>query len=171
MKDNIMTLNMELFAFVAWLGRNQHVQNIDGLTVNDGYEWYNYMWNIWLKNTDAGKIILNSTGGEITWRGGNPDMDKTMDENKTTVTTPKNPNRASLETMEFKFYQESNCVDGGESEELIVEAKSSLGIDGDGGAFYVLKTKQWAVDGVNEISEILKRVERAVEATNPTSVH
>jgi hypothetical protein len=164
-------LDMNMFAFVAWLGRNQHVHSEDGLTVNDGYEWYNYMWNMWLKNTDAGKTILNSTGGEITWWGGNPDMDKTMDENRTTGTTPNNPNRASLETMEFKFYQESNCVDGGESEELIVEAKSSLGIDGDGGAFYVLKTKQWAVDGVNEISEILKRVERAVEATNPTSVH
>jgi hypothetical protein len=84
---------------------------------------------------------------------------------------PHNPNRASLEEMSFKFYQAGNCIDGGDGEELIVEAKSSMGIDGDGGAFFVLKTEQWAIDGVNEISEILKRVERAVEATNPTSIH
>ena len=86
---------------------------------------------------------------------------------------PYNPNRAQLDTIEFRFYQEANCVDGAEddSEELIVEAKSSLGIDGDGGAFYVLKTKQWAINDANEMSEILKRVEAAVAATNPTSVH
>ena len=62
---------MNLFAFVAWLGRNQHVHSEDGLTVNDGYEWYNYMWNLWLKNSDAGKEIMN---GEITTgRNNNPD--------------------------------------------------------------------------------------------------
>jgi hypothetical protein len=64
-------LDMNLFAFVAWLGRNQHVHSEDGLTVNDGYEWYNYMWNLWLKNSDAGKEIMN---GEITTgRNNNPD--------------------------------------------------------------------------------------------------
>ena len=84
---------------------------------------------------------------------------------------PYNPNRASLENMSFKFYQEENCVDGGEGEELIVEAKSSLGIDGDGGAFYVLRTEQWAFSDINELVTMLKRVERAIEATNPTSIH
>jgi len=65
-------LDMNLFAFVAWLGRNQHVHSEDGLTVNDGYEWYNYMWNMWLKNSDIGRKISN---GEITMMGGdnNPD--------------------------------------------------------------------------------------------------
>jgi hypothetical protein len=65
-------LDMNLFAFVAWLGRNQHVHSEDGLTVNDGYEWYNYMWNMWLKNSDIGRKISN---GEITMIGGdnNPD--------------------------------------------------------------------------------------------------
>jgi hypothetical protein len=122
---------------------------------------------------------------KITWWGGNPDMNKTMDEKatatgETTIEFPKpnkpepyNPNRAQLDTIEFRFYQEANCVDGAEddSEELIIEAKSSLGIDGDGGAFYVLKTKQFAINDANEMYEILKRVEAAVAATNPTSIH
>jgi hypothetical protein len=75
--------------------------------------------------------------------------------------------------MTFRFYQEANCVDGADDdiEKLIVEAKSSLGIDGDGGAFYVLKTEQWAINGKDEMDEILKRVEAAVAATNPTSIH
>jgi len=106
------------------------------------------------------------------------DEKTTADENKTgetTITFPKpeqyNPNRAQLDTMTFKFYQEENCVDGGEGEYLTVEAKSSLGIDGDGGAFYVLRTEQWAFSDINELVTMLKRVERAIGATNPTSVH
>jgi hypothetical protein len=184
-------LNTNMFAFLTWLDFNRDAQTIDGLLRKDGYEWYNSQWKSWLHNSDAGKQIL-SHNGEVTWWGGNPGVNKTTDE-KTTVTNenktgettiefpkpeqrkpePYNPNKAQLDTMTFRFYQEANCVDGTEddSEELIIEAKSSLGIDGDGGAFFVLKTEQWAIDGVNEISEILKRVERAVEATNPTSVH
>jgi hypothetical protein len=177
-----MDLNMDMFAFLTWLERNREAHTANGLTIEDGYGWYNRQWKCWLKNSDAGKQILNHNG-EVTWWGGNPDMNKTTDEKttvtgETTIEFPRqhkpeqyNPNRASLDTMDFKFYQEANCVDGGEGEQLIVEAKSSLGIDSDGGAFYVLKTEQWAIDGVNEISEILKRVERAVEATNPTSMH
>ena len=84
---------------------------------------------------------------------------------------PYNPNRPSLDTITFKFEQEENCVDGGEGETLIVEAKSSLGIDGDGGAFYVLKTEQWAVSEIDELIVMLKRVEAALNATKPTSIH
>ena len=86
---------------------------------------------------------------------------------------PNNPNRATLDEMTFRFTQEANCVDGtsDDVEEIIVEAKSSLGIDNDGGAFYVLRTEQWAFDDVNELATMLRRVEVAVNATNPTSVH
>ena len=64
-------LDMNLFAFVAWLNQNQHAHSISGLSIDDGYEWYNYMWNLWLKNSDAGKEIMN---GEITTgRNNNPD--------------------------------------------------------------------------------------------------
>jgi hypothetical protein len=97
---------------------------------------------------------------------------------ETTIEFPKqhqpeqyNPNKASLDTMTFRFEQEENCVDGGEGETLIVEAKSSLGIDGDGGAFYVLKTEQWAFSDIDEFVTMMKRVEAAIKATNPTSIH
>jgi hypothetical protein len=73
--------------------------------------------------------------------------------------------------MVFRFEQEENCVDGGEGETLIVEAKSSLGIDGDGGAFYVLKTEQWAINDIDDMIETLNRVKQAVEATKPTTIH
>jgi len=175
-------LDWNMFAFLTWLERNREAHTANGLTIKDGYGWYNRQWKCWLKNSNAGKQIL-SHSGEVTWWGGNPDMNNTVtDENnmtgETTIEFPKshvpeqyNPNRAQLDTMTFKFYQEENCVDGGEGEELIVEAKSSLGIDSDGGAFYVLKTEQWAINNANEMSEILKRVEAAVTATNPTSIH
>ena len=84
---------------------------------------------------------------------------------------PYNPNRPALVTMTFKFNQEENCVDGGEGETLIVEAKSSLGIDGDGGAFYVLKTDQWAISYIDDLVVMLRRIEAAVNATKPTSIH
>jgi ferritin len=63
-------LDMNLFAFVVWLVRNQHSHSISGLTIDDGYEWYNHMWNQWLRNSDIGKKISN---GEITTVNNNPD--------------------------------------------------------------------------------------------------
>jgi len=154
-------LDMEMFAFLSWLDFNRDVETIDGLLRKDGYEWYNSQWKSWLHNSDAGQRVLNYSG-TVSWWGGNPGVNtndmETTDENKTGETTiefpkpnkpepsskheclPYNPNRASLENMSFGFYQEENCVDGGEGEYLTVEAKSSLGIDGDGGAFYVLRS-------------------------------
>jgi hypothetical protein len=176
-------LNMDMFAFLSWLERNRDAHTLDGLTMSDGYGWYNEQWKCWLKNSDAGKQIQLNHSGEITWWGGNPGMNNTVtDENNTTGETtiefPRkhqperyNPNKPSLDTMVFKFEQDENCVDGGDGETLIVEAKSSLGIDGDGGAFYVLKTEQWAINDIDDVVNMLKRVERAVEATNPTSIH
>jgi hypothetical protein len=73
-------LDMNLFAFVAWLEQNRHAHSENRLTINDGYEWYNYMWNIWLKNSDAGKEIMN---------GGMNIIPDNTDEN---ITTDKNTN-------------------------------------------------------------------------------
>ena len=175
-------LDWNMFAFLNWLERNREAHTANGLTIKDGYGWYNRQWKCWLKNSDAGKQIL-SHNGEVTWWGGNPDMNNTvMGENNTTGETtiefPKqhqpeqyNPNIAQLDTIDFKFYQEANCVDGGEGEHLTVEAKSSLGIDGDGGAFYVLRTEQWAISEIDDLIVMLKRVEAALNATKPTSIH
>jgi len=175
-------LDMEMFAFLSWLDFNRDVETIDGLLRKDGYEWYNSQWKSWLHNSDAGQRVLNYSG-TVSWWGGNPDMndgmemtdEKTTTDENTTVNKPEpsNPNHATLDEMTFRFTQEANCVDGtsDDVEEIIVEAKSSLGIDNDGGAFYVLKTEQWAFNDVDELAAMLKRVERAIEATNPTSIH
>ena len=126
---------------------------------------------------------MKTGGGEIIVTDDNPGVivDKRTT-GETTIQFPKpyqpeqyNPNKPSLDTMTFTFEQESNCVDGspcgGEGETLTVEAKSSLGIDGDGGAFYVLKTEQWAFSDIDELVVMLKRVEAALNAVKPTSIH
>jgi hypothetical protein len=145
-----MKINDNTFAFTAWLVKNTHVETETGLTEFDGYDWYNYMWEKWLQNTDKGKKITN----DLLKNTMNNNLEKTID------------SKTDLETVTFTFTQATNCVDGPshDIETLVVEAKSSLGIDGDGGAFYVLRTKQWAVDGVDEINEIVKRCEKAIEA-------
>ena len=171
-------LDVEMFAFLSWLDFNRDVETIDGLLRKDGYEWYNSQWKSWLHNSDAGQRVLNYSG-TVSWWGGNPDMndgmEMTTDEKTTTVNKPEphNPNRATLEDMVFKFSQEANCVDGADHdiEKLTVEAKSSLGIDRDGGVFYVLRTEQWAFDEIDELIVMLRRVEAALNATNPTSIH
>ena len=71
-------LDMNIFAFVAWLEQNRHAHSLliheNKLTINDGYEWYNYMWNLWLKNSDAGREMCN---GEITTMGGDNNIPDT----------------------------------------------------------------------------------------------
>jgi len=186
-------LDLEMFAFLSWLDFNRDVKTIDGLLRKDGYDWYNSQWKSWLHNSDAGKRTL-SHSGEVTWWGGNPDINNTVNitesiaveknipmtqsMGETTIEFPKqhkpeqyNPNKPSLDTIVFRFEQEENCVDGGLGEVLEVEAKSSLGIDGDGGAFYVLKTEQWAISDIDDLIVMLKRVEAALNATKPTSIH
>lgn len=75
---------------------------------------------------------------------------------------PALPDGVHCETITFTFSQDANCVDGGEMEELVIEAKSSLGITEDDGAFYVLKTSQWAVGG-DELQQIIDRCKEAVD--------
>lgn len=77
------------------------------------------------------------------------------------------PSGVSLEDVKFVFTQEANCCDGGEYETLIVEAKSSLGISADGGAFFVLKTEQWAVDEPEDIFEILQTCKNSISTFLP----
>jgi hypothetical protein len=183
-QNKMKDLDMNMFAFLSWLMRNRHAETESKLKIIDGYEWYNEQWKCWLKNSDAGKQIQLNQSGEVTWWGGNPGMNNNTvtDENNTTGETtiefpkqhkpePNNPNKPSLDTMVFKFEQEENCVDGGDGETLIVEAKSSLGIDGDGGAFYVMRTEQWAFNDIDELITMLKRVEAALDAVKPTSIH
>jgi hypothetical protein len=149
-----MTINDNTFAFTSWLVRNTNVETETGLTELDGYKWYNYMWEKWLHNSDRGRTIINDM------------MNNNTNNNNPGTTTNMGIPRAELDTVTFTFTQEANCVDGTshDLEVLTVEAKSSMGIDDGGGAFYVLRTEQWSIDGADEISEIIKRCEKAIDA-------
>jgi hypothetical protein len=76
------------------------------------------------------------------------------------------PAGVDLETITFTFSQESNCVDGrsDEYEELIIEAKSSIGISRDDGAFFVIKTQQWAVESGEEFQKLIDTCNASVNA-------
>jgi hypothetical protein len=75
-------INDNLFAFTAWLVRNRHAETEAKLRIIDGYEWYDYMWNKWLQNSDAGARIQN--GEETIMGNNNPDT------TNNTVTTGQN---------------------------------------------------------------------------------
>lgn len=68
-----------------------------------------------------------------------------------------------LHSITYKFTQDGNCVDGRDTEELIIEAKSSLGIEYDEGAFLVLKTDGWAIDDVSEIEDLITKVNNSIK--------
>ena len=70
--------------------------------------------------------------------------------------------KPKLENATFTFTQEGNCVDGG-MEELTIRCESSLGIDNDEGCFYVLETKQWAVDSVEDLQKLFDRIQKSIK--------
>jgi hypothetical protein len=72
-------------------------------------------------------------------------------------------NKPKLESATFVFSQESNCVDGGEIEELEIRCESSLGIDFDEGYFFVLKTEQWSMDDTKELQELINRIDKTLK--------
>ncbi len=65
----------------------------------------------------------------------------------------------TLESAKFEFSQEGNCVDGG-YETLEIRMESSLGIDRDGGAFYVIKTDGWAIEGAEDLQKLFNRINK-----------
>lgn len=66
-----------------------------------------------------------------------------------------------LDSAKFEFSQEGNCVDGG-IETLEIRLESSLGIDRDKGAFYILKTDQWAIEGVEDLQKLFDRINKVL---------
>lgn len=72
-------------------------------------------------------------------------------------------NKPLLESATFHFTQDANCVDGErEYEALDIICESSLGIDRDGGCFFVLKTDSWSVDNVGELEELFNRIRKVI---------
>jgi hypothetical protein len=72
-----------------------------------------------------------------------------------------------LDEAMFKFTQEGNCLDqNGIIEELTIECKSDIGIDGAGSCFYVLKTEGWSIDNVDELQQLFDRIHKSLFTTN-----
>ena len=47
-------------------------------------------------------------------------------------------------------------------ETLTIECISDMGISDSDGAFYVLKTEQWAIDGPEDLITLLDKVKQAI---------
>jgi hypothetical protein len=70
-------------------------------------------------------------------------------------------NEPMLESATFTFSQDGNCVDGG-TEELTIRCESSLGIDGDEGCFYILKTDGWSIDSAEDLQKLFDRISKVI---------
>jgi hypothetical protein len=75
-------------------------------------------------------------------------------------------NKPKLENAKFTFSQEPNCIDGGDMEEITIRCESDMGIDNEKGCFYVLETKRWALDSINELKELFDRISKVIQATD-----
>ena len=71
--------------------------------------------------------------------------------------------KPKLEKAIFEFSQEANCVSKDELETLTIECESSLGIDTDGGCFYILKTEGWAVNSAQELQDLFDRISKILK--------
>lgn len=68
-----------------------------------------------------------------------------------------------LESASFEFSQEGNCVDQAEYETLEIQCKSDLGIDNTEGCFYVIKTEQWSIDSLEDLSKLIDRINKVIK--------
>jgi len=69
-----------------------------------------------------------------------------------------------LEEASFRFSQDANCLSNQDDYEFLeVEMKSSLGIDRDGGCFFVLKTDKWSIDSVEDLEKLFNRIKKVIE--------
>ncbi len=73
--------------------------------------------------------------------------------------------KPKLEKCSFTFSQEGNCNGTtDEFEELVVECESSLGIDRDGGCFYVFKTSTgWSMENANDLQCLFDRINKVIQ--------
>ena len=69
-----------------------------------------------------------------------------------------------LDKVTFEFTQEEHCCSNemGGVESLTIECISDLGITQTDGAFYVLKTEQWAINDVNDLKQLFDKIEQAI---------
>jgi hypothetical protein len=72
--------------------------------------------------------------------------------------------KIKLDKVTFEFTQEEHCcsTDMNGVETLTIECMSDMGISDSEGAFYVLKTEQWAIDEPEELVALLDKVKQAI---------
>jgi hypothetical protein len=70
----------------------------------------------------------------------------------------------NLDKVTFEFTQEEHCCSTamGGVESLTIECMSDLGITDTDGAFFVLKTEQWAINDINELKQLFDKIEQAI---------
>jgi len=68
--------------------------------------------------------------------------------------------KPKLQNCSFTFVQEGNYNGTtSEYEELTIQCESSLGIDNDGGCYYVLKTETgWSIDSIGNLQDLFDRI-------------
>ena len=68
----------------------------------------------------------------------------------------------TLDKCKFEFEQDSHCCSktSVQGERLEIEYMSDLGIDYTKGGFFVLKTKQWSVDSIEDLKILFERIEK-----------
>jgi hypothetical protein len=69
-----------------------------------------------------------------------------------------------LDKVTFEFIQEEHCMSNDRDgfETLTIECMSDMGISDTDGAFFVLKTEQWAIDGVDDLKLLFDKIEQAI---------
>ena len=72
--------------------------------------------------------------------------------------------KIKLDKVTFEFTQEEHCMSNemGGVESLTIECISDLGITQTDGAFYVLKTEQWAINDLNDLKQLFDKIEQAI---------
>lgn len=68
-----------------------------------------------------------------------------------------------LDEAVFHFSQDGNYEDGEEAEFLEIKCKASLGIDNEEGCFYVIKTEQWSFDSLDELQQLIDRINKTIK--------
>jgi len=73
--------------------------------------------------------------------------------------------KIKLDKVTFEFTQEEHCCSNemGGVETLTIECMSDMGISDSEGAFYVLKTEQWAINGPEDLAALLDKVKQAID--------
>lgn len=68
-----------------------------------------------------------------------------------------------LDEAVFNFSQEGNYEDNEGAEFIEIQCRASLGIDNEEGCFYVIKTKQWSFDSLDELQKLIDRINRVIK--------